>query len=174
MTRIKNFPPVRRRHFNAFRMRFFNFRSPSHSCESRNLFARQRKRFAFGERDSGSRVREDKLSPEWRFFVFSDTAKFGIVRKDKKHRHSGESRNLFNSIPAKAGISTPKAIIVQLPAASRRRRFLPSQEWEGLFPLIPQEWDGGGGFCSPGRVSAAFLRLCSENCGRIWYYGGGI
>ncbi|MGI9296957.1 MAG: hypothetical protein ACR2QC_03565 [Gammaproteobacteria bacterium] len=114
-------------------MRFFNFRSPSHSCESRNLFARQRKRFAFGERDSGSRVREDKLSPEWRFFVFSDTAKFGIVRKDKKHRHSGESRNLFNSIPAKAGISTPKAQTVaegvQFPAAMRRRRFLPSQEW---------------------------------------------
>ncbi len=29
------------------------------------------------------------------YFIFSDTAKFGIVRKDKKHRHSGESRNLF-------------------------------------------------------------------------------
>ncbi|MGI9298321.1 MAG: hypothetical protein ACR2QC_10545 [Gammaproteobacteria bacterium] len=29
------------------------------------------------------------------FFIFSDTAEFGIVRKNKKHRHSGESRNLF-------------------------------------------------------------------------------
>ncbi|MGI9297276.1 MAG: hypothetical protein ACR2QC_05175, partial [Gammaproteobacteria bacterium] len=77
------------------------------------------------------------------FFIFSDTAKFGIVRKDKKHRHSGESRNLFNSIPAKAGISTPKAIIVQLPAASRRRRFLPSQEWDGLFPCFRRNGTGG-------------------------------
>ncbi len=32
------------------------------------------------------------------------TAEFGIFRKDKKHRHSGESRNLFYSIPVKAGI----------------------------------------------------------------------
>ncbi|MGI9297539.1 MAG: hypothetical protein ACR2QC_06545 [Gammaproteobacteria bacterium] len=39
-------------------------------------------------------------------------------------------RNLFNPIPAKAGISTPKAVIVQFPAALRRRRFLPSQEWD--------------------------------------------
>ncbi len=57
-----------------------------------------------------------RLSPEWRFFIFSGTAKFGIVRKDKKHRHSGESRNLFarqrkrrirlaaNEIPAFAGM----------------------------------------------------------------------
>ncbi|MGI9296914.1 MAG: hypothetical protein ACR2QC_03340 [Gammaproteobacteria bacterium] len=35
-----------------------------------------------------------RLSPEWRYFIFSDTAEFGIVRKDKKCRHSGESRNL--------------------------------------------------------------------------------
>ncbi len=57
-----------------------------------------------------------RLSPEWRFFIFSDTAKCGIVRKDKKCRHSGESRNLFarkrkrriclaaNEIPAFAGM----------------------------------------------------------------------
>ncbi|MGI9298444.1 MAG: hypothetical protein ACR2QC_11200, partial [Gammaproteobacteria bacterium] len=30
------------------------------------------------------------------FFIFSDTAKFGIVRKDKKYRHSGESRTEKN------------------------------------------------------------------------------
>ncbi|MGI9298468.1 MAG: hypothetical protein ACR2QC_11325 [Gammaproteobacteria bacterium] len=47
-----------------------------------------RKRFAL-------RRMRFRLSPEWRFFIFSDTAKFGIVREDKKHRHSGESRNLF-------------------------------------------------------------------------------
>ncbi|MGI9298210.1 MAG: hypothetical protein ACR2QC_09970 [Gammaproteobacteria bacterium] len=65
------------------------------------------------------RAKRFRLSPEWRYFfagmayfIFSDTAKFGIVRKDKKHRHSGESRNLFNPIPAKAGISSPKAVIV--------------------------------------------------------------
>ncbi|MGI9297387.1 MAG: hypothetical protein ACR2QC_05735 [Gammaproteobacteria bacterium] len=29
------------------------------------------------------------------YFIFSGTAKFGIIRKNKKHRHSGESRNLF-------------------------------------------------------------------------------
>ncbi|MGI9297421.1 MAG: hypothetical protein ACR2QC_05910, partial [Gammaproteobacteria bacterium] len=56
----------------------------------------------------------------------------------QKNRHSGESRNLFNPIPAKAGISAPKGANcrrrrtnVQLPAALRRRRFLPSQEWDG-------------------------------------------
>ncbi|MGI9298406.1 MAG: hypothetical protein ACR2QC_11000 [Gammaproteobacteria bacterium] len=49
------------------------------------------------------------------FFIFSDTVEFGIVRKEKKHRHSGESRNLFarkrkrirlaaNEIPAFAGM----------------------------------------------------------------------
>ncbi|MGI9297012.1 MAG: hypothetical protein ACR2QC_03840 [Gammaproteobacteria bacterium] len=36
-----------------------------------------------------------RLSPEWCIFIFSDTAKFGIIRKNKKHRHSGESRNLI-------------------------------------------------------------------------------
>ncbi|MGI9297206.1 MAG: hypothetical protein ACR2QC_04820 [Gammaproteobacteria bacterium] len=39
-------------------------------------------------------------------FVFADNAEFGGIRK-YKIRHSGESRNLFNSIPAKAGISSP-------------------------------------------------------------------
>ncbi|MGI9298492.1 MAG: hypothetical protein ACR2QC_11445 [Gammaproteobacteria bacterium] len=39
-------------------------------------------------------------------------------------------RFFFRPIPAKAGISTPKAVIVQFPAALRRRRFLPSQEWD--------------------------------------------
>ncbi|MGI9297228.1 MAG: hypothetical protein ACR2QC_04930 [Gammaproteobacteria bacterium] len=29
------------------------------------------------------------------YFIFSGTTEFGIVRKDKKYRHSGESRNLF-------------------------------------------------------------------------------
>ncbi|MGI9298329.1 MAG: hypothetical protein ACR2QC_10590 [Gammaproteobacteria bacterium] len=76
-----------------------------------------------------------RLSPEWRvLFVFADNTKSGGIRKYKKHRHSGESRNLI-SIPAKAGISAPKAQIVkgvQLPAALRRRRFLPSQEWNGV------------------------------------------
>ncbi|MGI9298456.1 MAG: hypothetical protein ACR2QC_11265 [Gammaproteobacteria bacterium] len=59
-------------------------------------------------------------------------------------------------IPAKAGISAPKGANcrrrrtnVQLPAALRRRRFLPSQEWDGgrewdgLFPLISREWRAG-------------------------------
>ncbi|MGI9297189.1 MAG: hypothetical protein ACR2QC_04735 [Gammaproteobacteria bacterium] len=40
------------------------------------------------------------------------------------------SHSHLRPIPAKAGISTPKAVIVQLPAALRRRRFLPSQEWD--------------------------------------------
>ncbi|MGI9297897.1 MAG: hypothetical protein ACR2QC_08370 [Gammaproteobacteria bacterium] len=40
---------------------------------------------------AGMELKRFRLSPEWRFFIFSDTAKFGIVRKDKKHRHSGES-----------------------------------------------------------------------------------
>ncbi|MGI9297515.1 MAG: hypothetical protein ACR2QC_06420 [Gammaproteobacteria bacterium] len=64
------------------------------------------------------------------FFIFSDTAKFGIVRKNKKNRHSGESRNLI-PIPAKAGISAAakRREIVQLPPSAWR--FLPSQEWDG-------------------------------------------
>ncbi|MGI9298006.1 MAG: hypothetical protein ACR2QC_08920 [Gammaproteobacteria bacterium] len=40
-------------------------------------------------------------------FVFADNTELGGIRKHKKNRHSGESRNLFNSIPAKAGISSP-------------------------------------------------------------------
>ncbi|MGI9298508.1 MAG: hypothetical protein ACR2QC_11525 [Gammaproteobacteria bacterium] len=63
----------------------------SHSCEGRNLFARQRKR-----RIRLRRMRF-RLSPEWCIFIFSDTAKFGIVRKTKSA-----------AIPAKAGISAPK------------------------------------------------------------------
>ncbi len=85
-------------------------------------------------------------------FGFADNTKFSGIQKYKKTaipakvypRERGD-RNLLRrrrirrsaadfrlspcSIPAKAGISTPKAVIVQFPAAMRRRRFLPSQEW---------------------------------------------
>ncbi|MGI9298417.1 MAG: hypothetical protein ACR2QC_11065 [Gammaproteobacteria bacterium] len=105
---------------------------PSHSCEGRNLRAERRKlspkaftisrRFAAAEipafagmgRVGEARIAEIAVSPSAKeipafagmvYFIFSDTAEFGIVRKDKKYRHSGESRNLFNPIPANAGIS---------------------------------------------------------------------
>ncbi|MGI9298529.1 MAG: hypothetical protein ACR2QC_11630 [Gammaproteobacteria bacterium] len=55
------------------------------------------------------RLKRFRLSPEWRvLFVFADNTEFGGIRKYKIH-HSGESRNLFNSIPANAGISCRKA-----------------------------------------------------------------
>ncbi|MGI9297384.1 MAG: hypothetical protein ACR2QC_05720 [Gammaproteobacteria bacterium] len=56
-----------------------------------------------------------RLSPEWRvLFVFADNTECGGIRKYKKTaipakvypRERGD-RNLFNSIPAKAGISSP-------------------------------------------------------------------
>ncbi|MGI9297313.1 MAG: hypothetical protein ACR2QC_05360 [Gammaproteobacteria bacterium] len=87
------------------------------------------------------RAKRFRLSPEWRYFGFSPAAEF---------RPRYDSRLPSRPIPAKAGISTPKAQTVskgvQLPASSRRRRFLLSQEgdggrkWDGLFPLFSQEW----------------------------------
>ncbi|MGI9298186.1 MAG: hypothetical protein ACR2QC_09850 [Gammaproteobacteria bacterium] len=80
-----------------------------------------------------------RLSPEWCIFIFSDTAKFGIVRKNKKNPpfrrkpeslfHSGESRNLRRR--KAAGNCTP------LQFAPSAWRFLPSQEWDG-----GRKWDG--------------------------------
>ncbi|MGI9298090.1 MAG: hypothetical protein ACR2QC_09350 [Gammaproteobacteria bacterium] len=76
----------------------------------------------------------------------------------QKCRHSGESRNLF-PIPAKAGIYTPKGANcrrrrtnVQLPAALRRLRFLPSREWDGRW-----EWNWGREVESEGRGNGIFL-----------------
>ncbi|MGI9297682.1 MAG: hypothetical protein ACR2QC_07270 [Gammaproteobacteria bacterium] len=62
---------------------------------------RQRKRFAFGERDSGFR---------------RNGGTFNLLIKT---HHSGESRNL-------------RAEGAKFPVASRRRRFLSSQEWDGM------------------------------------------
>ncbi|MGI9298149.1 MAG: hypothetical protein ACR2QC_09665 [Gammaproteobacteria bacterium] len=43
-----------------------------------------------------------RLSPEWRFLYFSDTAEFGIVRKDKKNppcRRRPESHSPYANPP---------------------------------------------------------------------------
>ncbi|MGI9297366.1 MAG: hypothetical protein ACR2QC_05630 [Gammaproteobacteria bacterium] len=53
--------------------------------------------FAFGERDSGPRVREDKLSPEWRFFYIFGYRQILYCPQRQKEP----------AIPAKAGISAP-------------------------------------------------------------------
>ncbi|MGI9297912.1 MAG: hypothetical protein ACR2QC_08445 [Gammaproteobacteria bacterium] len=65
-----------------------------------------------------------------------------------------------------AGISTPKAVIIQFPAALRRRRFLLSQEWDetGMgrsLSLISQEWHKGG--------NGTFLR--DAGLGGVFYAG---
>ncbi|MGI9297213.1 MAG: hypothetical protein ACR2QC_04855 [Gammaproteobacteria bacterium] len=60
------------------------------------------------------------------YFIFSDTAKFCIVRKNKKHRHSGESRNLF---PLSTAAKRREISRLRRQFAPSARRFLPSQEW---------------------------------------------
>ncbi|MGI9297166.1 MAG: hypothetical protein ACR2QC_04620 [Gammaproteobacteria bacterium] len=82
------------------------------------------------------RAKRFRLSPEWRYFLSLRTIPNLAVSENIKNRHSGESRNLLPShscegrnLYAEGG--NCKLQELQLPAALRRRRFLPSQEWDG-------------------------------------------
>ncbi|MGI9297988.1 MAG: hypothetical protein ACR2QC_08830 [Gammaproteobacteria bacterium] len=54
---------------------------------------------------------------------------FTLIFRINPPSHSCEGRNLL----AEGANCRRRRTNVQLPAAMRRRRFLPSQEWDGLF-----------------------------------------
>ncbi|MGI9296757.1 MAG: hypothetical protein ACR2QC_02520 [Gammaproteobacteria bacterium] len=67
------------------------------------------------------------------FFIFSDTARFGIVRKDKKHRHSGESRNLFARKRKRRGFPLSREWYIGEAGMKVRRLSPPAFARRGLF-----------------------------------------
>ncbi|MGI9296728.1 MAG: hypothetical protein ACR2QC_02375 [Gammaproteobacteria bacterium] len=79
-----------------------------------------------------------RLLPEWCILIRRLKVPLYVKSAAIPAKAGISSRKKDRPIPAKAGISAPKGANcrrrrtnVQLPAALRRRRFLPSQEWDG-------------------------------------------